>query len=292
MDLHYLRIFYEVAKEQSFTKAAENLFINQSAVSIQIKKFEDTLNVKLIDRAAKKIKLTYAGEVLYKTSEEIFQKVKRVEKEIEKVILYEKGKIIIGATHIIGEPILPKILKGFSVLYEGMEIEIHIQERDILFELLKEGKIDLILMGDYYLNDKNLKIIPINNYPFTLVYKEKLRSLKQLEDITLISRSDSIILSKKIAHIENMYDITIKKRIVVNGSVETVKNLVIEGLGFTILPYYSVYKEIETGELKVVDDFEDFKTGYQIVFTVDKKDNAEIKKFVEYVKQFKIEGEI
>ena len=68
MDLHYLEIFYEVAKAKSFTKAAEKLFINQSAVSIQVKKFEDILKVKLFDRSSKKIKLTYTGETLYKKS--------------------------------------------------------------------------------------------------------------------------------------------------------------------------------------------------------------------------------
>ena len=64
LDLHYLEIFYEVAKAKSFTKAAEKLFINQSAVSIQVKKFEDILKVKLFDRSSKKIKLTYIGETL------------------------------------------------------------------------------------------------------------------------------------------------------------------------------------------------------------------------------------
>lgn len=54
MDLHYLKIFYEVAKEKSFTKASRNLFINQSAVSIQIKRFEELINAKLFDRSTKK----------------------------------------------------------------------------------------------------------------------------------------------------------------------------------------------------------------------------------------------
>ena len=48
LDLHYLEIFYEVAKAKSFTKAADKLFINQSAVSIQVKKFEDILKIKHI----------------------------------------------------------------------------------------------------------------------------------------------------------------------------------------------------------------------------------------------------
>ncbi|MGL5901830.1 MAG: LysR family transcriptional regulator, partial [Cetobacterium sp.] len=76
MDLHYLRIFYEVGKEKSFTKAANKLYINQSAVSIQVKKFEEILNSKLFDRSSKKIRLTYTGEALFKMAEEIFEKVK------------------------------------------------------------------------------------------------------------------------------------------------------------------------------------------------------------------------
>ena len=102
MDLHYLRIFYEVATERSFTKAANKLFINQSAVSIQVKKFEDMLNTKLFNRTSKKIKLTYSGEVLFKVAEEIFQKVKRAEKEIEKIVLFDKAKITIGALISLG----------------------------------------------------------------------------------------------------------------------------------------------------------------------------------------------
>ena len=66
MDLHYLEIFYEVAKAKSFTKAAEKLFINQSAVSIQVKKFEDILKVKLFDRSSKKLSLLIQGKLCIK----------------------------------------------------------------------------------------------------------------------------------------------------------------------------------------------------------------------------------
>lgn len=66
VDLHYLEIFYEVAKAKSFTKAAEKLFINQSAVSIQVKKFEDILKVKLFDRSSKKLSLLIQGKLCIK----------------------------------------------------------------------------------------------------------------------------------------------------------------------------------------------------------------------------------
>ena len=80
MDLHYLRIFYEVAKEKSFTKAANKLYINQSAVSIQVKKFEEILNSKLFDRSSKKIKLTYTGEALIKWQKKFLKKLRELKK--------------------------------------------------------------------------------------------------------------------------------------------------------------------------------------------------------------------
>ena len=118
MDLHYLEIFYEVAKAKSFTKAASELYINQSAVSIQVKKFEEILNTKLFDRSSKKIKLTYTGEALYKMAEEIFDKVKRAEKEISKIIDLDRARLSIGASPVIAEPLLPRLMKGFSKAHE------------------------------------------------------------------------------------------------------------------------------------------------------------------------------
>ncbi len=212
MDLHYLRIFYEVAKERSFTRAANNLYINQSAVSIQIKKFEEHFNTKLFDRSSKKIKLTYAGEILFKTAEDIFHKVKRAEKEMENIVLYERGKIVVGATHIIGEPVLPKLIKDFSHQYEGIEIEVHIQERELLIDWIREGKIDVALMGDFFIKDDSLKIVSIGEYPFVVIANSDIQDIRQLEAMTLITRNDSLLTEKNIDFFQNMHNIKISKR--------------------------------------------------------------------------------
>lgn len=289
MDLHYLRIFYEVATEKSFTKAANKLFINQSAVSIQVKKFEDMLNTKLFDRTSKKIKLTYSGEVLYKVAEEIFQKVKRAEKEIEKIVLFDKAKITIGATHMIGEHLLPRIMKEFTKAHPEVEFDLVIREREILLRELKEGKIDMLLMGTYYIKDAELEVIDIANYPFVVVGRDKVEDIQRLPEQKLIMRDDSPLTIKNIALFEKKNEFTLDNRIMVRGSIETMKNLVKEGLGFTVLPYYCVSKEAENGSFQIIEDFNEDQDGYQIVVTKDRADNPESRKFVEYVKNnFKI----
>ena len=284
MDLHYLRIFYEVATEKSFTKAANKLFINQSAVSIQVKKFEDMLNTKLFDRSSKKIKLTYFGEVLYKVAEEIFQKVKRAEKEIEKIVLFDKAKITIGSTHMIGEHLLPRIMKDFTKAHPEVEFDLVIKERDSLLKELKEGKVDMVLMGTYYIKDTELEVVDIAIYPFVIVARNDVKDINDLMEQKIIMRDDSPLTLKNIALFEKKNNFTLENRIMVKGSIETMKNLVKEGLGYTILPYYCVSKEVENGSFRVFEDFTENKDGYQIVITKDRADNPESKKFVDFVK--------
>lgn len=113
MDIHHLKIFYEASNEKSFTKAAKKLYISQSAVSIQIKKLEHTLGLQLIERNSKNFKLTFAGKELFRMSRDIFEKISRMENEMRKILQYKKGKISIGATHNIGEPVLPGIMIEF-----------------------------------------------------------------------------------------------------------------------------------------------------------------------------------
>jgi len=288
LDLHYLRIFYEVAKERSFTKAANKLYINQSAVSIQVKKFEELLNTKLFDRSSKKIKLTYSGEVLYKMAEEIFQKVKRAEKEMTRIIELDKAKISIGSTSTVGEPLIPKLMKGFSKVHSEIEYDIIFSDKQRLLKSLKEGELDVIIIDEEHITDPNLEVIEVDKFPYVLVSKEDYRDIEDVIDTPLISRKTIPNNNEAIAALENKYKISFENQISVMGSLETIKGMVREGVGNVILPYYSVYKEVEAGEFKIIEKIEDVEDAYQIVITKDKRTLLEIIKFINFTQNFKI----
>jgi DNA-binding transcriptional LysR family regulator len=288
LDLHYLRIFYEVAKERSFTKAANKLYINQSAVSIQVKKFEELLNTKLFDRSSKKIKLTYSGEVLYKMAEEIFQKVKRAEKEMTRIIELDKAKISIGSTSTVGEPLIPKLMKGFSKVHSEIEYDIIFSDKQRLLKSLKEGELDVIIIDEEHITDPNLEVIEVDKFLYVLVSKEDYRDIEDVIDTPLISRKTIPNNNEAIAALENKYKISFENQISVMGSLETIKGMVREGVGNVILPYYSVYKEVEAGEFKIIEKIEDVEDAYQIVITKDKRTLLEIIKFINFTQNFKI----
>lgn len=288
LDLHYLKIFYEVAREKSFTKAANKLYINQSAVSIQVKKFEEILNAKLFDRSSKKIKLTYTGEALYKMAEDIFDKVKRAEKEISRIIDLDRARIAIGATSIIGEPLLPRLMKDFSTAHEEIEYEIIIGQKDWLVKLLKEGDLDLIIIDEEHINDTNLEVMNVAKVPYVLVSTKEYHSMENIARDPLINRRSIPNNNEAVATIEDKFRVTFNTKINVNGSLEVIKSMVRENLGNVILPYYAVHKEVERGEFKILYKINEVKDGYEVVITKDKKSLIQIIKFINFIQDYKI----
>lgn len=288
MDLHYLRIFYEVASEKSFTKAAQKLYINQSAVSIQVKKFEELLKTKLFDRSSKKIKLTYAGEALYQMAEDIFDKVKRAEREITRIIDTDKSKIVIGASSVIGEPLLPRLMKEFAEKHSEIDYEIFISSKEYLLKNLKEGQVDVLIIDSEHITDENLESLTVETVPYVLVGNKEYSSMEKMASDPLITRKDIPNNNKAITSLEKQYKISFNKRIPVRGNTEVIKDMVREGIGNVILPYYAVKKEVEVGELKVLEEIEDVRDGYQIVITKDKRNLMQIIKFIKFVQTHKI----
>ena len=288
LDLHYLEIFYEVAKAKSFTKAAEKLYINQSAVSIQVKKFEDILKVKLFDRSSKKIKLTYIGETLYKMAEDIFEKVKRAEKEIARVIEIDRARRAVGASSIIAEPLLPTLMKDFSATHQEIEYNLTISNKNHLLKLLKEGELDIIIIDSEHITDPNLEIISVEKGPYVFVSSKQYVNIEEAEAAPLITRSTIPNNTKAIEVIEDKYGINFDTKIDVSGNLEVIKGMVREGIGNVILPYYAVSKEIKKGEFKVISKIDEVKDGYEIIITKDKKDLSQINKFIAIIKNHKI----
>ena len=291
MDIHHLKIFFEACNEKSFTKAAKKLYISQSAVSIQIKKLEHTLGLQLIERNSKNFKLTFAGKELFKMSQDVFERISRMENEMKKILQYKKGKISIGATHNIGEPILPRIMIEFRKKFPEIEFDLYIKNKESLVKHLKEGTVDIALMEEYFIEYKEIKVIETDEYPFVVVTSVDVESYEDLKEVPLLKR-DTLLTTKYLDFFEKIIGFNLEKRIAVNGSIETMKNLLKQGLGFAILPYYSVYEEVEKGILKTIHSFEKSEDRFQIVLIRENEDKEGISKFVEFLKNYEIMSDI
>lgn len=290
MDFNSLKIFYEACLEKSFTKASKKLFISQSAVSIQIKKLEQNLEVQLIERSSKIFKLTREGEALFKMSQDIFEKVCRMETVVKRMAECKK-KLIIGATHNIGEPILPGIVEQYLKLKKDVHIDLYIKNSSTLYKYLKEGNLDVILTEDLYVKDDTVKVINTDDYPFVIIAPNNINDYEELKKIYYLNRNaeQTILYINKF---EEKLGFPIEKEMSVNGSIETTKKLVKMGIGYAVVPYYCVHENLKFNEFKVMYRFSKSYNKFQIMYMKDNSTNELITDFVAFVKKENIRASL
>ena len=155
-------------------------------------------------------------------------------------------------------------------------------------EKLRDGDIDVAIIDETHITDVNLEIIDIAKFPLCLVSARDYRDIKEVADTPLIIRKQILKHNEAVTAIENNHQIEFKIKIPISGSLSMIKSFVREGVGNVVLPYYTVYEEIKTGEFKVIEKINEVSDGYQIAITKDKRSLLEIIKFINFTKNFKI----
>ena len=145
MELRLLRYFLTVAKEQSFTKAAEQLHITQPTLSRQMAAFEEELGVTLFIRSGKKISLTDEGILLKRRALEILNLEERTIEELKGKEEVVEGTITIGCGEFAAVETLAKICKTYKEKYPLVQIVLHTATADTVYEMMNKGLVDIAL---------------------------------------------------------------------------------------------------------------------------------------------------
>ena len=154
INLNYYRYFFEVARLNSYTKAAEKLMISQPALSYSIKALENQLGIKLFNYNKKKLSLTKDGKAIYDNLVSVFNILDEIKVNVQNDSL--KGIIKIGVKSAYASKILPGYINDFNFLYKDIEVQIYIRHNDELLELLKNDTVDLIIDDNHILYE-NIK---------------------------------------------------------------------------------------------------------------------------------------
>jgi len=290
MDINQLKTFYHVAKNASFTKAAYKLCITQPAVTSQIKSLEGNLRTCLFRRIGRKIFLTHEGKILL----EYARKTINLEKEIKTIFTelsgLQKGKIILGATRVIGTYFLPQKLGQFRAKYPQIGILTRIENSTQVMNFLLEGEVDLAISGKTDDLNKNLearlyhteKLVLITS-PQSKIAKEQKISLEKLSNYQFFFREEG-------TKTRQITDEWIKANSVFNntsfevGNVEAVKRLVEEDFGITLIPEIAVKREVELGLLKIIDIPElNLKIDYYLMCIKDRKCSKTLSTFTDFL---------
>ena len=145
---------YEVYKERSFTKAAQNLYISQPSLSARIKKIEEIIGEPLFDRSTTPLQLTEVGKVYIEAAEEITQIEQRVENYINDLAGLKTGNLAVGASTLFAAYVVPSLITQFNQKFPDVHIQLIEGNTAELEEMLGSNALDFVI--DNYLYDSIL----------------------------------------------------------------------------------------------------------------------------------------
>lgn len=249
-----LRIFVTVAKEKSFSRAADELYLSQPGVSMQIRNLENEFGARLINRSSKHVELTQAGEILYKHAYNILRRYNQAVEEINLIRNVVSGTLKIGASFTIGEYILPKVLAQTATKYPAVDIVVTIANTEEIVQALRINHLDVgIVEGQVnpadcamepFMEDEMVLIVP-NEHP--LKQKTAVKP-EDLQDLIWILRENGSGTRAFSDHLIKSLGLTVKKTYVFS-SHQGVKEAVSYGLGIAIVSRLIVQSELTAGKL-------------------------------------------
>jgi DNA-binding transcriptional LysR family regulator len=147
METRHLQIFCAVYRTRSFTRAAEELYTSQPTISEHMKNLEDRLGCLLFDRLGRTIAPTPEADMLYPKAAEILAELKRLESTLASAAKTMSGEIVIAASTIPGEYILPSRAAAFNNKHSDVSFEILIKDSALVIEDVGSGRVYLGVVG-------------------------------------------------------------------------------------------------------------------------------------------------
>jgi DNA-binding transcriptional LysR family regulator len=147
IDLKWLRSFVVVAEEASFTRAASRVHVAQPGVSAQVRRLESELGQQLLDRSGRSVRLTEVGSAVLPFARAALDAVANARLAVDELAGLVRGQVTVGMVSGCALPILAELLAGFHDRYPGVAITLVEDNSDRLVERLRDGRLDLALIG-------------------------------------------------------------------------------------------------------------------------------------------------
>lgn len=255
LTIKHLLIFKEVARTQSMSKAAENLYISQPTISQKIQEIENYYNIKLFSRYSKKLGISEEGKIFLDHANKILMEMET----IDDLFFHNQQKISlrVGSTLTVGSTVTPRLVASLQSKYPNISIQGYVDNTQKIASMLLDNELDIAIVEGEIHHENIIKepIIPDQlvlvcapSHPFA---KKDLISLEELYNAPFIVREkgsgtramlEQFLLLHKIP-----YQVTWQCH-----SWDSIKETVLQGHGITLISIHLIEKEIETGLLHVI----------------------------------------
>ena len=286
--LHQLKVFEEVARSGSFTKAAEEMFLSQPTVSQQIKQLTKAVGIPLFEQIGKRIYLTDAGKEVLSACKDISEKMSQLEMTLADLKGLKQGNLRL-AVITTAKYFVPRLLGQFRHRYPGIKIALQVTNRKQVLDRLSENVDDLYILGqppeglDINLRpilENALVAIAPSDHPLAGEKNIPLQRLAQ-EPFIIREAGSGTRMAVEQFFAENRVEMNVEMEI---GSNEAIKHAIVGGLGISVLSRHVLALEGTRGPLTILD-VEGFpiQRHWYIVYPSTKQLSVVASTFLEYL---------
>ncbi|MFK7747617.1 MAG: LysR family transcriptional regulator [Kordia sp.] len=289
--LHQLKVFVEIVKKKSITKASEALFLTQPAVSIQLKKFQDQFPLPLTEVVGRKLYVTNFGEEIAITAQKILDEVSTIDHKTKEYQGKLAGKLTLACVST-GKYVLPYYLAGFVNQHAGIDFTIDVTNKQNVVKDLEQNKVDFALVS-VLPKHLSLETLPLLKNSLYLVGGRD-REAERGGKIEAIFKEEPLLYREEGSATRNAMEafidgknVSVQKKIELTSN-EALKQAVIAGLGYSIMPLLGIKDAVNDNAIKVIE----YKglpihTQWNLVWLKNKSLSPVANAFISYLKDEK-----
>ncbi len=255
--LHQLKVFEAVARHNSFTRAAEELFLTQPTVSMQVKQLSKAVGLPLFEQVGKRLYLTEAGKELYTTCQEIFDRLSQFEISIADMKGLKQGSLRLAVV-TTAKYVIPRLLGPFCQRYPGIDVSLAVANHEYMIESLSNNRHDLYILSQPP-DDLDVSIHPFMENPLVVLawrnhplVSEQNISTKRLVEEPFIMREPGSGTRKAVQKLFDDQGLSLKVKLDL-GSNEAIKQAIAGGLGISVLSLHTLALEGTNSQLAILD---------------------------------------
>lgn len=253
--LHQLRIFLKVTQTLNITRAAEELFLTQPAVSIQLKNFQSQFSIPVIEIVQKKIYVTEFGKEVAKAAEAILAEVQETFQKMDAHRGLLTGTLRISSVST-GKYIAPYFLSEFMKAHSGLDLVLDVTNKSTVVEALETNSVDFAFVSIVPKHLALNKVELMENKLYLVGKKQtdprrKVYSPRFLETIPILFREPGSGTRYAMEQFFRRNRVTVRNKMELTSN-EAVKQAVIAGLGYSIMPLIGIRNELKNGVLQII----------------------------------------
>lgn len=253
--LHQLQVFQKVVETGSITKAAEVLHLTQPAVSIQLRNFQDQFDIPLTEVLGRKIHITDFGKEIATLAENIISQVQAIDSRTMEYKGQLTGRLKIAVVST-GKYVMPYFLGEFMKKHPGVELQMDVTNKSKVITSLEKNEIDFALLS-ILPNGINLDYLDIMDNNLYLIGNSDAGDHKNISpdeifmEMPLIFREKGSGTRQIMEKFIEGSKISIQKKMELTSN-EAVKQAVLAGLGYSIMPLIGIKNELASKQLRII----------------------------------------